>query len=111
MKLRVMAIEEVDRKFPKKNGTEGREAGLSVRDLSTDGPRCVNNITYLWGKGEEDKYKGKLRDRFLTIAISELRAGFGGAVQANGCIMEIEGPIDQVGNGSVVSSAPVKGGK
>lgn len=93
-------LEEIRRTFPKRNGTEGLEDGLSVRDLSTDGPRCTNNITYLWAKGEADKYRGKLRDRFMTIGISALRAGFGGVVQAEGSIIEVEGP-DPGGNGSV----------
>lgn len=95
-----MALEEISRTFPKRNGTEGKEEGLSVRDLSTDGPRCVNNITYLWAKGEGDKYKGKLRDRVMVIGITSMRPGFGGVVQAEGNIESIEGP-DPVGNGAV----------
>lgn len=108
MKLRVIAIEEVNRAFPKRNGTEGREAGLSVRDVSIDGPRCTNNLTYVWAKGEEDKYKGgKLRDRFLVLGISKLVPGFGGQISAEGSILEIEGP--DPGNGAPVSVS-VKGG-
>lgn len=100
MKLRVMAIEEVSRTFPRKNGTEGKEEGLSVRDLSTDGPRCTNNLTYIWAKGEGDKYKGgKLRDRFMVLGITSLQPGFGGVIRAEGQILEIEGP-DPAANGN-----------
>lgn len=98
MKLRVMVLEEVFRTFQKKNGTEGSESGLSVRDVANDGPRCTNNLTYLWGKGEADKYKGKLRDRFIEIGVTSLSAGFGGVVKAEGAILGVEGP-DPAANG------------
>lgn len=104
-----MALEEVARSFQKRNGTEGKEEGLSVRDLSTDGPRCTNNLTYLWGKGEGDKYRGKLRDRIMTIAITQMRAGFGGIVQCEGNIVSIEGP-DPASNGAPKGGKPPAGG-
>lgn len=99
MQFRALVLEEVDRTYPKKNGTEGREQGLSIRDVSTDGPRCTNNVTYLYGKGEVDKFKGKLRDRVIVVGISGLRPGFGGVVSAEGTIISVEGP-DVNGNGS-----------
>lgn len=108
MTFRAMVLEEVSRTFPKRNGSEGKEEGLSIRDLSTDGARCTNNLTYLWGKGEGDKWKGKLRDRIVVVSISTLQPGFGGVVKAEGAIVSIEGP-DPAGNGSAqVSTAAAK---
>ena len=80
MKFRALVLEEVDRTFARRNGSEGREVGLSIRDISTDAPRCTNNLTYVFSKGEADKYRGKLRDRFIVVALSSLTAGFGGLV-------------------------------
>lgn len=104
-----MALEEISRTFPKRNGTEGKEEGLSVRDLSPDGPRCVNNLTYLWGKGEGDKYKGKLRDRIIVIGITSMTAGFGGVVKCEGAIESVEGP-DPAGNGAGAAGSAAKKG-
>lgn len=102
MKFRAMVLEEVYRTFPKRNGSEGSEEGLSIRDLSTDGPRCTNNLTYLFAKGEKDKYKGKLRDRIIEVGITTMQPGFGGVVKAEGTILAVEGPPIE-GNGAVSS--------
>lgn len=96
-------LEEVERTFPKRNGTEGVESGLSIRDVSPDGPRLQNNLTYIWGKGEKDRFKGKLRDRFIVVALTKQTPNFGGVISCEGVIVSVEGPpVD--GNGSIGKS-------
>lgn len=106
--MRVMVLEEVERPFSKRNGTQGLESGLSVRDVSTEGPRCKSNLTYLWAPGERDRYKGKLRDRFITIGIGDLQPAFGGVVKVEGCIVSVEGPPIEPNGAPAAAAAKAK---
>jgi len=107
----MMVLEEVHRPYTKKTGGEAFESGLSVRDLTLDGPRSRCNYMYPWAKGERDKYAGKLRDRIVMIGVENETAAFAGVIRLEGQILGVEGP-DPSGNGqaSTSSSAASKKG-
>jgi hypothetical protein len=81
MKLRVLVIEETENIG--KNGVHYHELCC----LDNDNPRFKSTFDFALNHDDAEKYAGKLRDKIISIQVSDIRQGFGQRLRFSGCVV------------------------
>lgn len=91
MLIDALVLDESEREYVTKTGVRRKEVQLSLRDAGA-GDRCTNNFVYPMNNEEEnDKYKGKLRDKKITVHVRKILPGFNGDLRIEGRIESANG--------------------
>lgn len=79
-----LVLEESENSFIGKKG-QVRQWRASVRDMG-QGQRCTNNLVYTLTDEEQDKFKGKIRDKMVRIHIKTMYPGNNGEIRIEGSL-------------------------